>query len=127
MTASIYITLGHLINLFGVQFSRFLPRTYTCVFVSSDVFALAIQAVGGALTAQASTNAQRQTGVNILITGLSIQAAGLLIFLGLGIEYGLRVRRSDPASRNPEFAVLRAKSQFRFFIWGKFHVNLSHG
>jgi len=119
MTASIYLTLGHLVNVFGAHYSRFLPRTYTCVFVSSDFIALAIQAVGGALTASAETDSQRQVGVNILITGLTLQAAGLLIFLCLAAEYGVRVRRGDAAMRHACFAGLRAKTSFKGFIWGE--------
>jgi len=59
-------------------------------------------------------------GVNILIAGLTLQAASLLLFFALSVEYGLRVRRGDPATRNPQFITLRAKSSFKGFMWGEF-------
>lgn len=117
MTVSIYLTFGHLVNVYGAQHSRILPRTYTCGFVACDLFSLSLQAIGGALCGSAKTDSLRQTGVNIMLAGLSIQAASLLLFLGLGGDYAWRVRRGDASLRDPRFAALRQTGKFRRFLW----------
>ena len=120
LTASIYLTLGRIVVIYGERFSRFLPRTYTVVFVSCDVLSLCIQAVGGALTASASDDHARQQGVNVLISGLTLQAFSLALFITLCAEFALRVRKADPSLRNPRFADLRAMPRFKYFLLGKY-------
>ncbi|KAL6720042.1 phospholipid-translocating ATPase rsb1 [Lecanora helva] len=117
LTASIYLTLGRIVVIYGEQFSRFLPRTYTVVFVSCDILSLCIQAVGGALTASASDNTARQQGVDVLISGLTLQAFSLALFITLCIEFAMRVRKADPALRNPRFVDLRAMPRFKYFLY----------
>lgn len=120
LTASIYLTLGRIVVIYGERFSRFLPRTYTVIFVSCDILSLCIQAVGGALTASASDDHARQQGVDVLISGLTLQAFSLALFITLCTEFALRVRKADPSLRNPRFVDLRAMPRFRYFLFGKY-------
>ena len=105
--------------IYGEQFSRFLPRTYTVVFVSCDVLSLCVQAVGGALTASATTDSDRTKGVNVLISGLTFQAFSLALFLSLCTEFALRVRKADRSLRNPKFTEFRAMPRFKLFLYGE--------
>lgn len=101
--------------VYGEHFSRLRPRTYTVFFVSCDIFSLVIQAVGGSLTSSATNDSARQRGVNILIAGLTLQAASLATFITLCAEYAYRVRKHSKAERNPDFDQLRAKRRFIYF------------
>ena len=118
LTASIYLTLGRIVVVYGERFSRFLPRTYTLVFVSCDILSLCVQAVGGALTSSAETDNARQTGVDILISGLTFQAFSLALFFSLCAEFAMRVRKADSSLRDPRFESLRATPRFKLFIYG---------
>ena len=119
LTAAIYITLGHVVIVFGEQYSRLKPKTYSLVFVCIDVFSLCIQAVGGGLTGSADTDSQRTIGTDILIAGLALQAFSLGCFILLSADFMLKVRKGNKEDRNPNFALLRAKKTFAGFQIGK--------
>ncbi|KAJ6118911.1 hypothetical protein N7471_013531, partial [Penicillium samsonianum] len=92
-TAGIYLCLGRIITVYGEEFSRLKPRTYTYLFVSCDLISLILQAAGGAVTSSADDQSLHDTGVNIMIAGLVFQVASLIVFSVLAIEYGVRVLR----------------------------------
>jgi hypothetical protein len=92
-TAGIYLCLGRIITVYGEEFSRLKPRTYTYLFVSCDLISLILQAAGGAITSIADEQSLHDTGVNIMIAGLVFQVASLVVFSVLAIEYGVRVLR----------------------------------
>jgi len=119
LTAAIYITLGHVVIVFGEQYSRLKPKTYSLVFVCVDVFSLCIQAIGGGLTGSAETDSQRTIGTDILIAGLALQAFSLGCFILLSADFMLKVRKGNKEDRNPNFALLRAKKTFAGFQIGK--------
>lgn len=67
LTASIYLTLGRIIQAYGPHMSIIPPGTYTVVFVSCDFISLLLQAAGGAITSLAdSGSSSQQTGINIM-------------------------------------------------------------
>lgn len=72
------------------------------------------------MTSIAKTHSARQVGVDILITGLTLQAASLASFIALCVEYGLRVRKHAKAERNPAFDELRGRTRFICFEWGTY-------
>lgn len=104
--------------VYGESYSRVKPRVYTVTFVTIDFFSLCIQAVGGALTSVARTDGARQVGVDILIAGLTLQAASLFFFLCLCAEFAWRVRRGDAKMRNPRFEGFRETRRFKLFLYG---------
>ncbi|KAL9091274.1 MAG: hypothetical protein Q9165_004908 [Trypethelium subeluteriae] len=120
LSGSIYICLGRLVNVNGQHLSRFSAKTYAIVFVSSDLLSLVLQAVGGALAAQANTNSQQQTGINIMIAGLAYQVFSLLLFLALWGEFALRIRRASEDQKNPKYLALRASNKFKYFQFALF-------
>ncbi|KAI5242317.1 putative RTA1 domain protein [Aureobasidium subglaciale] len=115
LTAAIYITLGHVVIVFGEQYSRLKPKTYSLVFVCIDLFSLCIQAVGGALTATADNPTDRQNGTNVLIAGLTLQAVSLATFILLGADFLLKVKKGNREDRNSNFDNFRAKKSFSWF------------
>lgn len=97
-TAGIYLCLGRIVSVYGTEFSRLKPRTYTYIFVSGDLISLVLQAAGGAVTSIADDNSLRDIGVYIMISGLAFQVASLAGFMVLAVEYGFRVRRGKSAA-----------------------------
>lgn len=58
----------------------------------SDFFCLVLQAAGGAITATTGgasreAAAMRNTGINVMIAGLSLQVVSLLFFIGCALDY----------------------------------------
>jgi uncharacterized membrane protein YhaH (DUF805 family) len=94
-TAGAYLILGQLIRIWGPEVSPISPRVYLYIFCTSDVFALVLQAIGGALasTASDSSNGNTKPGTNIMVSGIVFQLASMTVFvLFLAIAL-LRLRR----------------------------------
>ncbi|KAG1847156.1 RTA1 like protein-domain-containing protein [Suillus subalutaceus] len=68
LVAAIFVIFGRIIKQLGPQFSRLVPNMCWCYF--DDVICLIVQAVGGALAAQA---VNENEGGNIMLGGISAQ------------------------------------------------------
>jgi hypothetical protein len=70
-TAGLYVILGTLINRLGRSSSLLGPKMYAIVFLTADIVALVIQAIGGALasTEADKINGDTETGTNIMVSG----------------------------------------------------------
>jgi RTA1 like protein len=79
------------------------------------VIALLLQAAGGGITAS-SSGPLGQDGVNIMLAGLSWQVFSLAVFMGLCVDFALRVRRASPVDFNPRYDALRASPRFKGFL-----------
>ena len=106
-TAAIYLIFSRLVLLHGRSLARFKPRTYTIIFITCDIVALVLQAVGGALADTAENGGTGQTGINIMIAGLAWQVASLFVFSVLCADYARRVRE------NGETAYVRSHEALR--------------
>ncbi|KAK3059785.1 hypothetical protein LTR53_020289, partial [Teratosphaeriaceae sp. CCFEE 6253] len=60
---------------------------YTRIFITFDLFSIALQAVGGALASASTTDALLEAGDNVMITGLATQVVTLVIFGVLAADY----------------------------------------
>ena len=90
-SAAIYLMLKHIVRQFGREWSRIRPKYYTWGFITADVFALVLQAAGGAMAATSNGNmTQLKTGDNLMITGITWQVATLVIFGGMITDFLLR-------------------------------------
>ncbi|KAI4281201.1 MAG: hypothetical protein L6R35_005700 [Caloplaca aegaea] len=123
ITAAIYLSLSRIILVYGESFARFKPRTYTVIFICCDVFSLVLQAIGGALADTADTESVQQTGIDIMIAGLSFQVVSLTVFMALCADYAWAVSRKGGGlkssgrslrTRLPDFPVGR----FHLFVGG---------
>lgn len=86
--------------------------------MACDLVSLILQAAGGALASLANTNSQEQTGLNIMIAGLSTQVFSTLVFTCIGCQLAWSVRR-NPGKVNPNSRLLRQSARFRFFLAGE--------
>lgn len=123
LSASIYLCLARVVVVFSEDISRFRPAVYTITFVCCDFFSLLLQAAGGAIASGANTPSQNQTGINIMIAGLSTQVASLVLFLAFCAEFGLRCYQ-HAYDWEPSYSQLRSTLQFKSFLVGKVPWNL---
>lgn len=116
LTAGIYLQLKHLVITFGDSFSRLKPQWYTWIFITCDLFSIALQGAGGGLASGSSDGGSMlNVGGNITIAGLAFQVFTLLIFGILSVEYFLRVIKHK-SELNPATFELRRSMRFKFFI-----------
>lgn len=92
-TAGLYVILGTLINRLGRSSSLLGPKMYAIVFLTADIVALVIQAIGGALasTEADKINGDTETGTNIMVAGIVFQMAAMVVFTGLVLDFMRRV------------------------------------
>ncbi|UPK93076.1 hypothetical protein LCI18_004011 [Fusarium solani-melongenae] len=92
-TAGLYVILGTLINRLGRSSSLLGPKMYAIVFLTADIVALVIQAIGGALasTEADKVNGDTETGTNIMVAGIVFQMAAMVVFTGLVLDFMRRV------------------------------------
>ncbi|KAF2257599.1 RTA1-domain-containing protein [Lojkania enalia] len=91
ISASIYLSMVRIISLYGQHLSYFRPRTIALAFMTSDFFSLVLQATGGAI-ADTATGDGVQTGTNIMVAGLVLQAVSLTVFLLYLAHFALKCR-----------------------------------
>ena len=115
ISAAIYLCLGRIVVVFSERISRFRPRTYTLIFCGCDFFSLVLQAAGGGMTASATTYTSQQTGINIMLAGLSCQVASLLIFAVMSLEYSYRLYK-NPLSWDTTHSALYESKVFKAFL-----------
>lgn len=79
----------------GTRYARFSPGFYYWFFISCDTISLVLQAVGGALSSQASGG--DKPAINTSIAGLSFQVFTLCVFIALSLEYAWNFVKSHDA------------------------------
>ncbi|KAL7936349.1 RTA1 like domain-containing protein [Trichoderma chlorosporum] len=97
-TASIYVTLSKSIMFLGPDLSRFKPQLFYYIFIPFDIVCLALQAAGGAMSANTTGGGSNQTGVDISQAGLSLQVIVLTAFIATFGDYMFRYFRSGRAA-----------------------------
>lgn len=115
LASSLYLCLCRIIIFHGQQISRFSPRAYAITFVTSDFISLVLQGAGGGLAATASNNSGGETGRAVMIAGVVFQVISLLIFMGLWLEFVLRLSRSSSSAKDQRFTELRDTKKFAWF------------
>ncbi|KAF2767944.1 putative RTA1 domain protein [Teratosphaeria nubilosa] len=115
ISAGVYLCLGRIIVVYGQSNSRFTPRTVALAFMTSDFLSLLLQAVGGAIAETANDEGTKQTGVDIMIAGLVLQAISLAVFLLVVADFGLRCRRGV-LDMNAEKQKTRERFVFKAFM-----------
>ncbi|KAH9911068.1 RTA1 like protein-domain-containing protein, partial [Fomitopsis serialis] len=97
LIAANFIILGHVIRRLGQQYSRLSARLYTIIFVSCDVIALIVQALGGAAAAAAVDNGKNpKAGSDIMLAGIIFQTAAITLYVLLATEFFLRYFYDKP-------------------------------
>lgn len=117
LSAAIYLCLGRIVVIYGEHFSRLKPRTYSVLFVTCDFFALLLQAIGGAMASSSDSGSSLQdTGINIMIAGLSAQVVSLLVYITLCSDFAWRAYRNRD-NWVPKHDSLRRTVLFKAFLW----------
>ncbi|EPT05677.1 hypothetical protein FOMPIDRAFT_87149 [Fomitopsis schrenkii] len=99
LIAANFIILGHVIRRLGQQYSRLNARSYTAVFLGSDIISLVVQAVGGTIAAIAAKKYESpQTGTNMTLAGIVFQTVALTLYITLASEFLLRYYLDRPIS-----------------------------
>lgn len=114
-SAAIYLMLKHIVRRFGREWSRLRPKYYTWGFITADILALCLQAIGGGMAGSAGDNmTQLNNGTNIMLAGICWQVATLVVFGIMITDY--IVRRSRSASKlSDEAAITKKDIKFRLF------------
>lgn len=95
ITGSIYITLQHIVLVFGTERSRVKPILYTWVFITCDIISLTLQAAGGGIAAGAGQNVSvRNKGTDVMMAGIVFQVCTLIVFGLLVGDYAFRTIRA---------------------------------
>ncbi|KIJ55224.1 hypothetical protein M422DRAFT_100481, partial [Sphaerobolus stellatus SS14] len=95
--ATNFIILGRVIDRLGPQYSRLTPKLYSIIFLSADIIALVIQAVGGGQASSASSNGKNpNTGGHIMLVGIFFQMAALVFYTILAAEFLTRYNMDKP-------------------------------
>lgn len=82
-----YMAFQHVMDVFGSKWSRIPRKYYVIGFCLGDLCSLIVQAVGGALSAEAETEPEIELGKNVMIAGVSVQVAVTAPFLMLYLDY----------------------------------------
>jgi hypothetical protein len=116
LTAAIYLTLSRIFLIYNASLSRLAPRTVALTFMTSDFLSLVLQAAGGAIADTADADDLKQTGIDIMIAGLVLQAISLTIFLGVALDFFVRVWRHGADQTSLSRNALRSKISFKGFL-----------
>ncbi|KAG9008964.1 hypothetical protein FRB94_005529 [Tulasnella sp. JGI-2019a] len=98
MTAAFFIVFVRIIRMVGPEYSRLSPSIYTFLFVGTDVAALLIQSIGGAIAATADTHAGSATGAHIMVGGIVLQMVAITVYAVTSVEFFWRVYMEMPFS-----------------------------
>ncbi|WZH44049.1 RTA1 like protein-domain-containing protein [Fusarium acuminatum] len=118
-TAGLYVILGALINRLGRHSSILSPKMYAIIFLTCDIIALVIQAVGGGM---ASTEADKidgdtKPGTNIMVAGIVFQMAAMIVFTVLVLDFMRRVFVKTPRLESQKIRPAHPGSLPRSYIW----------
>ncbi|KAG8985938.1 hypothetical protein FRB94_004803 [Tulasnella sp. JGI-2019a] len=96
MTAGFFIIFVRIVGIVGSEYSRLSPKIYTYLFVGTDVTALLIQSVGGAMAATANTPSGSQSGAHVMVGGIILQMISITVYAITSVEYFWRVYKEKP-------------------------------
>jgi len=101
LVAANFVILGQLIVRLGPKYSRLSPLLYTLVFVTADIAALTIQAIGGGQASSAvENNKDLNPGAHVMLAGIIVQMVSILIYMGFALEFVLRFLYDVPLKPN---------------------------
>ena len=81
MAAGLFFILGTLTNRLGVHYVFLRPKIFSIIFVTCDVIALVIQAIGGANASISFTNGKDpEPGAKIMVGGIIFQIGMSFLF-----------------------------------------------
>ncbi len=116
LTAAIYLCLTRMMVLQGEHLARVKPRTIAIVFMTSDFLSLVLQSIGGAMADTADNPADSQTGINVMIAGLFLQAISIAAFIGVFMDFWWKCRKGQ-LDMSPDKQRIRQTGIYKIFSW----------
>ncbi|KAF8317968.1 RTA1-domain-containing protein [Clavulina sp. PMI_390] len=85
LAAANFIILGTIIKRVGPQYSRLAPNNYAIIFVSIDLVALVIQAIGGGMASAATqkVDGNPNNGGHVMLIGIIVQLVEIFVYVVL--------------------------------------------
>lgn len=106
MSAANFTILGLIIRRLGVQYSRLSPAWYLIIFVTLDVAALTVQAIGGASASGAASRGENaDAGARIMLWGIIVQMIALTAYVILGADFIRAYHFNKPVRALPKESV----------------------
>ncbi|KAI0035666.1 RTA1-domain-containing protein [Vararia minispora EC-137] len=100
LVAANFLILGLIIKELGTRFSRLSAVWYATLFISCDLIALVVQAVGGAMASQAVRSGRSpEQGGHIMLGGIVFQMAAIVAYVLLAGEFLVRYTRDSPVGK----------------------------
>lgn len=98
LMAGIYYVIVQLTLIYGEEFSILKPMQYSLIVIVADVFSIFLQAAGGGIAAQGN-----QTGIRIMVVGLSIQLVTIAIFQAFWYHFLWNIHNSYKLYQESKF------------------------
>ncbi|KIO30488.1 hypothetical protein M407DRAFT_20381 [Tulasnella calospora MUT 4182] len=108
LTAGMFFIFGRIIGLVGPEYSRLRPKTYAITFLSLDMAALIVQAVGGSQASAAETLEGANRGAKVMVGGIILQMVAITLYVLIQAEYLVRVFKDKPIHPRPAPATAMA-------------------
>jgi RTA1 like protein len=107
MAAGVYLTMKHIINFVGPEYSRIRPKLYPWIFICCDICSIVIQAIGGGVAASSGTSSNANQSVvnagdDLIVAGIAFQVFTMTICGILAVNYYMRLRKADQQPSNSE-------------------------
>ncbi|EKM61078.1 uncharacterized protein PHACADRAFT_83812, partial [Phanerochaete carnosa HHB-10118-sp] len=115
----------------GPQYSRLSAVWYTIVFVTCDIAALIIQAVGGGDASTAvHRNRSPNQGGNIMLAGICVQLVAITVYMALAIEFIIRFLYERPIRKVRAIQTTTSSAHFldrnaKLMLFGLFFSSLT--
>ncbi|KAG9050034.1 hypothetical protein FS837_008014 [Tulasnella sp. UAMH 9824] len=100
-----FFIFGRIIGLVGPEYGRLRPKTYAITFISLDMAALIVQAVGGSQASAADTLEGANRGANVMVAGIILQMVAITLYVLIQAEYLIRVYKDRPIHPRPAQAM----------------------
>ncbi|KAG8946588.1 hypothetical protein FRC04_011566 [Tulasnella sp. 424] len=100
LAAGLFFILGVIINRLGPQYATFSPKVFSSVFISCDLIALVVQAVGGAgASISFKTGGDPNKGAKIMVGGIIFQIFAITLYVITALEFFIRYHFDKPVVR----------------------------
>ncbi|PRP73191.1 RTA1 domain protein [Planoprotostelium fungivorum] len=90
-SAAIYLILGKVMSLTHPEYSRLRPKLYSIVFITCDVIALVVQAIGGGMAATADDHEGADLGARIMLGGIVFQLVSMTLFVIFAADFAIKL------------------------------------
>ncbi|KAF7371327.1 RTA1-domain-containing protein [Mycena sanguinolenta] len=95
-----FILLSWIVTRLGPWYARLTPIRYAVLFITCDIIALMIQAVGGGIASTASDSSGTTLGGNIMLAGIVFQFVSIVTYSTLAADFLFHYHTDRPLRFN---------------------------